>query len=88
MVLMFARYMVIEHSLPHAGQTYVYWFGDTLDAFIGDVDMVRQVLSNRMGLFPWMSISLAFLPRDSPSSMVTTGSAIGKLSTRPSMWTN
>jgi PHYB activation tagged suppressor 1 len=43
--------MVIEHSLPHAGQTYVYWFGDTPDVFIGDVDMVRQVLSNRMGLF-------------------------------------
>lgn len=51
MVLMFTRYMVIEHSLPHAGQTYVYWFGDTPDVFIGDVDMVRQVLSNRMGLF-------------------------------------
>jgi PHYB activation tagged suppressor 1 len=44
--------MVIKHSLPHAGRTFVYWFGDRPDVFVGDVDMVKQVLSDRTGLFP------------------------------------
>ena len=28
------------------------WLGDRPDVFMGDVDMVKQVLSDRTGLFP------------------------------------
>ncbi|KAE8814177.1 Secologanin synthase [Hordeum vulgare] len=33
------------------GRTFVSWFGETPELFMGDVNMVKQVLSDRTGLF-------------------------------------
>lgn len=50
------RETVCTHALSSAvrtaGRTFISWQGEMPELFIGDVDMVKQVLSDRTGLFP------------------------------------
>ncbi|KAF0906923.1 hypothetical protein E2562_013307 [Oryza meyeriana var. granulata] len=38
--------------IPLYGHVFLYWFGSTPDICVADVDLARQVLSDRTGLFP------------------------------------
>lgn len=76
------------------GRTFMYWIGATPSLFVADVNVVRQVLSDRTRALPQEHREPAHLStswqlaRGSSSPTVMTISATVRSSTRPSPWTS